>query len=123
MDDTLRPLIYISGPITHGDREHNFRQAADAHKALMLRGFAVINPIPSMLIPGAIDIPHKVWIASDLPAVLASKAVYRLPGFSPGSDIECEFAAKHDIPIYFDAEELGRDFADRLKPVGVQGHD
>jgi len=44
----MRPRVYISGPITKGDRDANFQQAADVHRELMAAGFAVFNPMLSM---------------------------------------------------------------------------
>jgi hypothetical protein len=90
----------VSGPITKGDRQHNFNQAADAQKALMAAGFAVLNPMLSMAMPGAFDIPHEEWIANDLPWVTAADAVLRLPGESQGADIECDHARCHGIPVF-----------------------
>jgi len=88
----LRPRVYISGPITKGNREANFQQAADAQKALIAAGFAVLNPMLTMRLPGAFDIGHDTWIANDLPWVAVADAVLRLPGESKGADIECEHA-------------------------------
>ena len=102
----MRTKVYLSGPITLGDRDHNFRQACDAHRRLMEARFAVMNPILTMLIPGCWDIPHDEWIAADLPWVAAADVLLRLPGESTGADEECEFAAIVDVPVYTDIEQL-----------------
>jgi len=99
-------VIYLSGPITLGDREANFRQAADAQKRLMAAGFAVINPMLSMRLPGAWAIPHEAWIANDLPIIERCDAVLRLPGISVGADIETAFALENNIPVFDSIEEL-----------------
>ena len=101
-----RPRIYISGPISKGDHAHNFHQAVTAQKSLMEAGCAVLNPMLSMLMPGAFSIPHAEWIANDLPWVTVSDAVLRLPGESDGADAECGWAKDHDIPVYHNLEEL-----------------
>ena len=101
-----RPRVYISGPITKGDRRANFQQAADAHKTLMLAGFAVLNPMLTMRLPGAFVIPHDTWIANDLPWVAVADAILRLPGRSKGADIECEHALIHGIPVFHELRDL-----------------
>jgi len=106
----LRPRIYLSGPITKGDRDANFQQAADAHKALIAAGYAVLNPMLTMRLPGAFAIEHDTWIANDLPWVAVADAVFRLPGESQGADIECEHASIHGVPVFYDATELERFF-------------
>lgn len=108
----MRPRVYLSGPITKGDREANFQQAADAHKALIAAGFAVLNPMLTMRLPGAFAIGHDTWIANDLPWVAVADAVLRLPGESKGADIECEHAAIYGIPVFYDAAELRRYFSE-----------
>ena len=111
-ESALRPRIYISGPITKGDRDVNFQQAADAHKALMTAGYAVMNPMLTMRLPDAFEIPHGTWIANDLPWVAAADAVLRLPGESKGADIECEHASIQGIPVFYDVAELQRFFSE-----------
>ncbi len=104
MSDRVR--VYLAGPITQGDREHNFNQAADAHKDLLLAGFAVLNPMLSMKLPGCWDIPHRTWLDSDLPWVECAEAVLRLPGASMGADEEVEHAKEFCIPVFTDAAAL-----------------
>lgn len=103
-------IVYISGPITKGDRNVNYFQACHAHAELMRAGFAVINPILSMLLPFAWqdDFPHSMWIKADFPLVRASGAVLRLPGESNGADEECAEAALHGIPVFENISELLR---------------
>lgn len=110
-----RARAYISGPITAGDRNHNFAQAAEAHTKLLLAGIAPLNPMLSMALPGAFDIPHHIWIAADLPWVEVAEAVLRLPGESKGADIECQFAEELGIPVFTDIEALVGHFA--LRPA------
>lgn len=106
-----RLRVYISGPITKGDRVANFAQAASVQQQLMEVGFAPLNPMLSMMHPAAWSIPHEQWIASDLPWVEAADAVLRLPGESTGADAECEHAIKYGIPIFNSITGL-RDFAE-----------
>ena len=101
-----RPRVYISGPITMGDREHNFQQAADLHRRLLLCGLAPLNPMLSMKLPGAFEIPHRTWIDGDLPWVECAEAVFRLPGASMGADEEVEYAKDLGIPIFTDEQAM-----------------
>lgn len=98
----MRPRIYISGPITQGDRNHNVYQAMHACRQLMLDGFAPLNPIASCCYPFAWepDMQHDLWIACDLAWVAVADAVYRLPGESAGADAEVAFAKERGIPVF-----------------------
>jgi hypothetical protein len=103
-----RLKVYISGPITSGNRNHNFAQAADAQKQLMLAGFAPFNPMATMTLPFAwdADVPHGVWLDCDFPWVAAADAVLRLPGYSVGADAELQHAEKRDVPIFHGIDQL-----------------
>lgn len=108
-----RPRVYISGPITKGDRNVNYFQAVDAERKLMLAGFAPLNPMRSMTLPFAWqdDMPHDLWLQVDLQWVECAEAVYRLPGESKGADIECDHAEARGIPVFcsFKSLEAWRD--------------
>lgn len=103
----MRPRVYLSGPITKGDRTHNFASACQAHKKLLALGAAVLNPMLTMLHPDAWTIPHEVWLESDLPWVEAADAVFRIPGESVGADLECEHAKKCGIEVFDDYGAIG----------------
>lgn len=118
-----RPRVYISGPISLGDPEHNFTQAAAAQRELIRLGFAPLNPMLSMKLPGHEAISHADWIASDLPWVELSEAVLRLPGKSVGADMETDYAAKHDVPVFHDIDSLNKAFRQDggLRVIGLHG--
>ena len=101
-----RPIIYISGPMTHGDREQNICNAEEVFRLLMLAGYSGICPQLSGRMPGAWDIPHETWIANDLPIVGRVDAVLRLPGRSAGADEECFYAVNHEVPVYYSVPQL-----------------
>lgn len=104
----MRPRVYISGPITSGNRNHNYHQAVEAHRELMLAGFAPMNPMMTMTLPFAWekDFPHELWLECDFPWVAASDAVLRLPGYSVGADAELAHAEKYDVPVFYSVAEL-----------------
>lgn len=109
-----RTKAYLSGPITLGDRSENLCRFLQAHRILLDRGFAPLNPGLSMLIPWAWDVPHKAWLEADLPWVEVADLVIRMPGLSTGADMEVGHAKKHGIPVLF-IENL----SDLEKLVGV----
>lgn len=98
--------VYISGPITKGDRIHNFAQAASAQRQLMNYGFATLNPMLSMMHPAADQIDYEKWLAGDLAWIEVADAVLRLPGESVGADRECGFAADNGVPVFHSIGEL-----------------
>jgi hypothetical protein len=95
----MRKRIYISGPITKGNRSVSFFQAAEAQRRLMENGYAVLNPMLSIMHPDGNNIPYEDWIESDLAYVAVSDFVLRLPGESKGADIETKFAREHGIEV------------------------
>lgn len=94
-------VVYLSGPMSQGDRSHNAFLFLRAHETLMDRGYAVINPGLTYFLPWAGTKPHAAWIAADLPIVERCDLVVRLPGESVGADMEVEHAKKHGIPVLF----------------------
>lgn len=103
-----RPVVYISGPLTRGDRLENVYQADKVHRWLMLAGYAPINPILTTHLPFAWqeDYPHSLWIECDLPIVEKCDALLRLPGASKGADEEVAHANAHGIPVFLSRETL-----------------
>lgn len=103
-----RPRVYLSGPVTKGDRNDNLHQAFTVHAALLKAGYAVLNPVASIAFPFAWEkwATHELWMETDLPWVEVADVVYRLPGESVGGDLEVAHAKKHGIPVVHDAFEL-----------------
>lgn len=101
-----RLRVYISGPITKGDRVANFAQACQAQQHLIELGFAPLNPMLSMMHPAAWSIDHGEWLAADLPWVEMADCVLRLPGESTGADAECERARQTNTPIFTSVSDL-----------------
>ena len=102
----MRPRLYLSGPITKGNRTSNFAQAASMQAELMQAGFAVLNPMLSMMHPDAWTIDHRLWMDNDLPWVEVCHVVFRLPGESIGADEECSFADNLGIPVFTKWKDL-----------------
>lgn len=102
----MRRAIYISGPISLGDKQHNLRQAMDAGHELIKAGFAPLIPHLTMCLPWEADVAHSDWIEVDLPWVASADAVLRLPGESVGADAECDFAFESGIPVVYSVQEV-----------------
>lgn len=95
--------LYLSGPITSGDRNWNQYQSNVAHKKLLQAGFAVLNPMPTGVAPfaweGSVD--HATWLRSDKAFIEVCDLVIRLPGESKGGDEETDFAKSLGIPVVY----------------------
>lgn len=110
-----RIRVYVSGPITRGDRNWNQYQANVAHRALIKAGYAVLNPMMTGVLPFAWEpdgVTHEEWLESDFAWIEVADAILRLPGDSVGADMEVAFARELGIPIFFTLDDLyGWEFA------------
>lgn len=106
MNDPKNFVVYLSGPISRGDKVRNFAEPCAVQVRLMKQGFSVHNPMLTMMLPGNEDIAHKDWIALDLPMVERCDAVYRLPGESRGADQEVSHAKSCGIPVVYSDASL-----------------
>ncbi len=115
--------VYISGPITGGDRNWNQYHANVAHKKLLQAGYAVHNPMPTGVLPFAWDgtVEHAAWLQSDKSFIETMDLVIRLPGESKGGDEETDFADERGIPVVrVNAfEELDAWIVSQLEPAKV----
>jgi hypothetical protein len=98
----MRKRVYISGPITGGDRNWNQYQANVAQRALLKAGYATFNPMPTGVLPFAWDgsVEHAEWLDSDFAWIAVSDMLVRLPGVSIGGDMETEYAKQLGIPVF-----------------------
>jgi len=99
-----RPRIYMSGPLTKGDRSHNLYQSWVVQKQLMETGYAPWNPMLTMQVP--FEVEYELWMQCDFPWVEVADAVLRLPGYSQGADREVAHALENNIPVFHSVEEL-----------------
>lgn len=101
-----RIRVYVSGPISKGNLEHNIKQATDAGEALIRAGFSPLVPqltcyyagSPPSAMPAGFS--HDDWLDCDLAWVAVSDVVLRLPGESVGADREVAFADEIGVPVY-----------------------
>ncbi|HEY1188318.1 MAG TPA: hypothetical protein VGE74_11710, partial [Gemmata sp.] len=95
--------VYIAGPITKGDLQHNINQASEAFERLALAGLAPFCPqwsafagpcsrpyhisqVVGFAKPQPNKLTHADWLRVDLAWVRCASAVLRLPGESVGAD-------------------------------------
>jgi hypothetical protein len=115
-----RPRIYISGPITNGGsiqsqeviKEH-VGAAITAMLALIQRGMSPLAPQLTYYADPSGLIGHEVWLDVDTSWIDMSDALLRLPGESKGADFECDYAAKHGIPVFADVDSLAQCFEEK----------
>lgn len=98
--------VYISGPISKGDRINHFAVSLATYKKVRDLGYAPLNPMLSMMVEFMVPATHSEWLSCDLPWVEVSDIVLRLPGESIGADMEVEHARKFSIPVVYSIEEL-----------------
>jgi hypothetical protein len=97
----MRKLIYLSGPITHGNRNLSFYQASEAQLRLIQTGeYAVFNPMLSMALFANNEISWGDWLSNDESWIRVSDMLLRLPGESKGADREVAYAKSINIPVY-----------------------
>lgn len=125
-----RPLrVFVSGPISRGDLAGNVNQATAAFVELARLGFAPFCPHWSVysgearrfdapfgpmpvgsvyavagVTPNALGIAD--WLRVDLAWVRVADAVLRLPGESPGADLETAEARRCNVPVFSSVADL-----------------
>jgi hypothetical protein len=109
----IRPArIYIAGPYS-GNPLPNVRRAMDAWHALADAGFVPFIPHLTHYLHLHRQRPYEDWLAHDLAWLSTCNAVLRLPGPSPGADLECVRAVELAIPIFDSMETLFKAFGRR----------
>lgn len=142
--NTVRPRVYIAGPIRKGDLEKNLKQADEAVRALMGAGIAYYNPMWSCYAggvkrvgplgvnvpPGSVialahtdahwpELKFEDWMENDYSWISVCQALLRLPGEATGADLECKFAMSIGVPVRYTVEAI----IELLKPLPVFGQD
>jgi nucleoside 2-deoxyribosyltransferase len=98
--------IYVSGPLTCGDREPNVKRAIEAAEALMFKGWYPFTPHLSHYHDKVFEHPAHFWLEQDFAWLKRCDALVRLPGKSPGSDAEVGLARFWGIPVFNGVEEV-----------------
>jgi len=98
--------VYVAGPYTLGDVAVNVRNAIIAADVLANHGFAPFVPHLSHFWHMHRPRSYAEWLAIDFAFLLSCDLVLRLPGESPGADLEVKTAQERNIPVYFDIDTL-----------------
>ena len=91
--------VFIAGPYSSGDVEANVAAALDAAAALIDLGLAPFCPHLFHFLHARHPYPYEVWMMQDAQWLPLCEAVLRLPGESPGADIEVAHARELGIPV------------------------
>ena len=94
-----RLRVYVAGPYTRGDVAANVAAAMDCGDQLIRAGFAPFVPHLSHFLHLHHAQPYKVWLDLDLEWLPLCDVMVRLPGESPGAEIETVRATELGIPI------------------------
>jgi hypothetical protein len=100
--------IYIAGPIAQGNSFLNCAKAIKLHGTLIKLGHYPYCPhldfIAQMLDPD-LEV-EKHLLPLDFAWIKKCQALIRMPGDSPGSDLEVAEAKKLGLPIYYGFNEF-----------------
>jgi len=98
--------IYIASPYTNGNQAENVRAQLDVFHLLLKAGYIPFAPLLSHFVE--IVHPHLYddWMVYDLAWLSVCDGVLRLPGESPGADVEVEHAKKLNIPVFYSINDL-----------------
>jgi len=105
-----RPLAYISGPISKGDRADHITRAVEAFRWLIELGYAPLCPQLSIYAEDwhGCEFSHEIWMEIDLAWLAHAEVVIRLEGESVGADIEVEAALARGARVVYLARDAGR---------------
>lgn len=112
--------LYIAGPYTHGAGGvwNNVEVAmAAAHTAMDL-GLHPYLPHLSHFMHLRRERPYSEWMDLDLAWLRKANGLWRLPGYSPGADLEVKAAQGCGIPCFFSRDEV-EGWTTRLKGLEV----
>lgn len=116
-----RKRVYVAGPISRGDLQHNIDQSREASRELMRAGLAPLNPMltcfaDSNTPSASAGFDHATWLSCDLSWVAVADALLRLPGESTGADAEVAFARQSGVPVFYSVPETVEYFAEQNLP-------
>ena len=99
-------IVYVAGPYTQGDVAQNVRAAIDAAESIAAKGHTPV--VPHLDHFWHMIYPHEYafWLRLDMTLLPLCDAVLRLPGDSPGADIEIVAAEKRGMPVYRSLEAI-----------------
>jgi hypothetical protein len=104
----MKPMVYIAGPISLGDKKQNALEALELAEQVYDHGIVPVVPHLSVFWESerALDWDYEAWMDIDFNMIARCDAVLRMYGESPGADREVDLAFKLQIPIFYDPEIL-----------------
>lgn len=100
-------FVFVSGPLS-GDVEENVGMAIKYSSELIDNGYVPITPHLMHYIENYKARYYGVWLNLSLELMTKADAVLRIPGDSPGADIEVREAEKIGIPVFYSIEDLNK---------------
>lgn len=113
-----KPMVYVAGPYRKPDPVSNTHNAIFVGQ--MLRdAYDVVDVVPHLSMFEHLVRPYldeQYWLDVTLDRMRCCDAVYRLSGYSTGSDAEVAEAERMGIPVFLegDLDQL-RDWAEKWK--------
>lgn len=98
--------VYVAGPYTQGNQGSNVRDAVSAGEELLNAGLYPYVPHLNHL--WHLIFPHKYeeWMDLDLTWLRKCDILLKLPGESPGADLEEETARGLNMPIFYSIDAV-----------------
>jgi hypothetical protein len=104
---TDKPLVYVAGPYGQGDVvPSNVRRAIEHADRFLAMGFIPIVPHLCMVWEAQSPKPYSEWLRIGATWLLRCDVLFRIPGDSPGADMEVALAKEHGIPVCLSLQEL-----------------
>jgi hypothetical protein len=97
--------VYIAGPYTTGDVSANVAHALEVYHQLLDRGHTPYCPHLSHFAHLLRQRPYEDWMRLDLAWLKECDVLLRLPGESPGAEVE-EDAAFSIMPVVYSLDQL-----------------
>ncbi len=102
-----RPLVYVAGPYRLPNPAGNVGRAVRLADRLQRTGrVTCVVPHLNILWDTLKEHTPTYWLDYDLALLARCDALFRIPGESPGSDREIEFAQERGIPTFSSETEL-----------------
>ncbi len=98
--------IYLAGPYTNGDVAVNVQIAMRTGLLLIKEGHAPFIPHLYHFLHMHEPQPYEAWMAMDLAWLKRCDVFFRMPGQSPGADLEEQWARALGLPVYHELEVL-----------------
>lgn len=102
-------IVYVAGPYSQantGDLVENVRKAIQAGEVVKRHGHLPF--VPHLFHLWDLMSPHEreYWMSMDLEWVEKCQVLLRLPGESPGADLEIQHAKDYGLVVLFGIEEF-----------------